>query len=170
MFKVRIETEEDIPAVYELNRQTFNQVKEAELVNALRKNCKDILSIVGTLDDRVVGHILFSPVVINKKKKKVAGMGLGPMAVMPDVQKQGIGTMLISAGIKILKEKKCPFIVVLGHPGYYPRFGFEKASKHNVKSQWDVTEEAFMVLVLDRSYNGNLSGTAEYRSEFNNAV
>ena len=98
-------------------------------------------------------------------------MGLAPMAVLPSRQRQGIGGLLIKAGLKILHQNDCPFVIVLGHPDYYPRFGFQPASRFHVRSQWrDVPDEAFMILVLDAEAMLNVSGVAEFRSEFTEAL
>jgi putative acetyltransferase len=98
-------------------------------------------------------------------------MGLAPMAVLPDIQHRGIGTQLIRKGIESLRRAHCPFIIVLGHADYYPRFGFEGASAYGVKCQWDgVPDEAFMILWLDKSTMPPASGLAKYREEFDEAA
>jgi putative acetyltransferase len=98
-------------------------------------------------------------------------MGLAPMAVLPDMQRRGIGTQLINAGVEELRKRRCPFIIVLGHAGYYPRFGFEKASLYGIMCQWEgIPDEAFMILWLDRTKAGSVSGLAKYREEFSEAV
>jgi putative acetyltransferase len=118
-------------------------------------------------DDVVVGHILFTPVVIESGQRRVAGMGLAPMAVLPGRQREGIGSQLVKRGLDILRERGCPFVVVLGHPEYYPRFGFEPASRHSLASQWEgVPDAAFMVLVFDAPALAGISGVAKYREEF----
>ena len=99
-------------------------------------------------DDEVIGHILFSPAAIEYQGRTIAGAALGPMAVLPRYQRQGIGTKLVKDGVSRLQEKSCPFLVVIGHPEYYPRFGFRPASKFGVQSDWDVPDEAFMMMVL----------------------
>jgi putative acetyltransferase len=115
----------------------------------------------------VVGHILFTPVVVESGARSVLGMGLAPMAVLPDRQRQGIGSELVRRGLDILRERRCPFVVVVGHPEYYPRFGFERASAHNLTSQWEgMPDAAFMVLVLDAGAMTGVSGVARYREEF----
>ncbi|MBU2623130.1 MAG: N-acetyltransferase, partial [Proteobacteria bacterium] len=114
----------------------FEQPVEADIVDKLRQACPDFISLVAEDGKIIVGHILFTPVVIEESERKLQGMGLAPMAVMPERQRQGIGTKLIKRGLELLKEQGCPFVVVLGHPEYYPRFGFEPASRHNLKSQW----------------------------------
>src|SRR5207245_3892941 len=110
---------------------------------------QDALSLVAE-DDAVVGHILFTPVVVESADRRILGMGLAPMAVLPERQRQGIGSELVRRGLDILRERGCPCVVVVGHPEYYPRFGFEPASRHGVVSQWPgVSDAAFMILVLN---------------------
>jgi len=86
-------------------------------------------------------------------------------------EKTGVGSKLIKTGIEILKKSKCPFTIVLGHPEYYPRFGFEPASRYRITSQWEgVPDHAFMILWLDKSRINDVSGIAKYRDEFNEAT
>ena len=136
MVNIRIENQGDILQVRSLNERAFEQPVEADIVDKLRQACPDFISLVAEDGKIIVGHILFTPVVIEESERKLQGMGLAPMAVMPERQRQGIGTKLIKRGLELLKEQGCPFVVVLGHPEYYPRFGFEPASRHNLKSQW----------------------------------
>jgi len=90
------------------------------------------------------------------------------MAVLPERQRQGVGSQLVRRGLDILRERECPFVVVVGHPEFYPRFGFEAASSHGLVSQWDgVPDAAFMVVVLDATAMATASGVARYRAEFN---
>ncbi len=97
-------------------------------------------------------------------------MGLAPMAVLPENQRQGIGSKLIKTGISKMKNRKCPFIIVVGHPDYYPRFGFEPASRYGIQSEWDVPDEAFMILVFDEDKMRGISGVAKYLPEFAEAM
>lgn len=89
----------------------------------------------------------------------------------PICQKQDIGSRLVKMGLEILKSKNCPFVIVLGHPEYYPRFGFERASQYGLLSQWEgMPDEAFMVLVMDTTALEGVSGVAKYRAEFDEAM
>ena len=171
MIIVRTEKPEDIEGIREVNERAFGQPQEADIVDTLRGACPDALSFVALEDDRIVGHILFSPATIHSGDDEVRGMGLAPMAVMPDCQRRGIGSKLIRTGLDALKESSCPFVIVVGHPEYYPRFGFVPASGHGLKCQWDgVPDAAFMVLFLDESTMKGVSGVARYRSEFDAAM
>ena len=139
MICIREERPVDIENVRKLNEkaftQAFGQAPEADLVDRLRENCSNILSLVAVQNDQVIGHIYFSPVNISGDKI-IEGIGLGPMAVLPEFQRRGIGSQLVQAGIEILKRRGYTFIIVLGHPEYYPRFGFKRASHSGIRSQW----------------------------------
>ena len=166
MITIRPESPEDASAVRCLNLLAFGQRAEADLVEKLLAACGDALSLVAVADD-VVGHILFTPVVVESASRRVVGMGLAPMAVLPDRQRQGIGSQLVRRGVDILRERSCPFVVVVGHPEYYPRFGFEPASAHALVSQWvGMPDAAFMVLILDDHAMAGVGGVARYRGEF----
>ena len=165
---IRQETREDIAGIHALNELAFGQPLEADIVDKLRNNCDDLLSIVAIENEKIVGHILFSPAEIEGPYGVLKGMGLAPMAVLPDRQRQGIGTQLINKGIEALKKLRCTFIIVLGHHEYYPRFGFQRASLYGIICQWEgIPDEAFMILWLDESKARQLSGVAKYREELN---
>ena len=167
---IRPERPEDASRIHEVNELAFGQPAEADLVERLREACADSLSLVAE-DGALVGHILFTPVTIDGDGRRVVGMGLAPMAVHPDRQRQGIGSQLVTHGLDVLRERGCPFVVVVGHPDYYPRFGFEPASKHGLASQWEGMPDAvFMVLVLDVAAMTGATGVARYRDEFNDAT
>ena len=168
---IREERPQDADAVRTVNESAFGQPEEAGIVDKLRAECDELLSLVAVCDGEVVGHILFSPATIESDSGDVRGMGLAPMAVLPVHQRRGIGSKLAGAALAILRDRQCPFVIVLGHPEYYPRFGFEPASNHGIKSQWeDIPDEAFMLLVLDDSAMQRVSGTARYRDEFDEAM
>jgi putative acetyltransferase len=171
MITIRIEQPEDIPHVRYINEQAFEQPAEANIVDKLRQASPDYLPLVAEEDNILVGHILFSLAVVENPGRRVVGMGLAPMAVLPDRQRQGIGSALVRRGLDILRELRCPFIIVLGHPEYYPRFGFELASKHGLSCQWEgVPNGAFMALILDDVVMKGVSGVTRYRNEFDEAV
>jgi putative acetyltransferase len=93
-------------------------------------------------------------------------MALAPMAVLPEYQRQGIGSALLRTGIEKLKKRQCPFIIVLGHAEYYPRFGFEPASRYGIRSEWEVPDDAFMILVIGEFEMRDGVALAKYRPEF----
>ena len=162
LITIRKELPADITAIRDLNRRAFEQDREANIVDALRSNGSALLSLVATLNGRAVGHIMYSPLAVSQ----VTGAGLGPMAVLPEYQRQGIGSKLIEAGNRQLKEQGCPFIVVVGHAEYYPRFGFRPARAQGITCEWEVPDDVFMVLVLAPVKMQWVSGLAKYRNEF----
>ena len=160
---IRDETLNDAPAIREVNNQAFGQPLEGRLVELLRNNDVVILSLVAVVDELITGHILFSPVTLTTEMGEVPGAGLGPMAVLPEFQRSGIGSKLITTGIARMRQMGTTFVVVLGHADYYPRFGFERASGYGVRCQWEVPDDAFMIMPLtDRA----LPGLVRYRAEF----
>ena len=165
MVVIRSEQPADLAAVREIHRRAFGQEEEGAIVDALRANGAAQLSLVAVLGARLVGHILYSPVHVGE----IVGAGLGPMAVLPEFQRQGIGSRLVKAGTEQLEEAGCPFIVVVGHPAFYPRFGFSRASSFGITCEWPVPDEAFMALVLDEARMQRVTGTAKYRAEFSEA-
>jgi putative acetyltransferase len=166
MIHIRKEAPQDIPAIRRVNRLAFGRPQEARIVDRLRGSCSAILSLVAQEGTQVLGHILFSPSVIRSGSRTLRGMGLAPMAVLPDHQGRGIGSRLVIAGLGHLLRKRCPFVIVLGHPDYYPRFGFDRASRVGIRSEWEVPDEAFMILPLDPTALRGISGLARYRPEF----
>jgi len=167
MITIRPETDSDIESVRKINKKAFGRPDESGLIDKLRHSCTNLLSLIAELDKNVVAHILFSPVVIDSTKGVIHGFGLGPMATLPEYQHQGIGGSLINTGLAMLTKKDCPFVVVLGHPTYYPRFGFEPASNFGIGCEWDVPDEVFMIQVFNKILLDNIKGTALYRDEFN---
>ena len=154
-----------------MNEQAFETSTEAGIVDTIRENCPDTLALVAEDDGEIVGHIFFSPAEIEWSGKVIRGMGLAPMAVRPDRQRQGIGAQLVKAGLEILEEKGCSYVIVLGHPGFYPKFGFKPASKYGLTCQWEgVPDEAFMILILDEDRMSGVAGVVRYRDEFNQAM
>lgn len=140
-------------------------------MDRIRVSCGEILSLVAVLDGKIVGHIFFSPVEVEARSGMIKGMGLAPMAVDPSCQDQGIGSELVKEGLKIIRERKYPFVIVLGHLDYYPRFGFKPASHYRLKCQWEgVPDEAFMAIILDEEKMMGVAGVARYRDEFNEAM
>jgi len=166
-----MEQQNDINDIRYVIEKAFGQPQEANIVDNLRKNCEELTSIVALENGKIVGHIVFSPVIIERDGSTVGGMGLAPVAVLPEYQRKGIGTQLVHKGIEQLRRSKCPFIIVLGYPEFYSRFGFEQASQFGIYSQWEgIPDNAFMILWIDTSMKNRVSGIAKYRSEFNEAI
>jgi putative acetyltransferase len=141
----------DLQAIYAINAAAFAEHGGTKAFDQFREQRNDIVSLVALVNEQPVGHVLFSPVVMATPTGAIQGMGLGQLAVSPEWQNKGIGTHLAEVGIARLREQHCPFIIVIGHASYYPRFGFEQGHLHNVNCQWDsVADEAFMVLYLEQ--------------------
>ena len=169
---IRDEEEGDEAAIRRVLDAAFGTPIESGLVDALRAGCRDRVSLVAVDEDEaVVGHVLFTPVVIEGEHGAIEGYGLAPMAVHPSVQRSGIGSALVRAGLERLDRSGCPFVVLVGHPEYYPRFGFVPAFAHGVRCQWDgVPDDAFMIRPGDPSGESHLAGLARYRPEFDAVV
>jgi putative acetyltransferase len=171
MITIREEESGESQEIRIVIQKAFRQTEEADIVDKLRQNCSNRISLVAVSEDQMVGQILFTPATIQAKKGITVGMGLGPMAVLPEFQRQGIGSRLIRAGLNLIERTKYPFVIVLGHPTYYPRFGFVPASRHGIKSEYEnAPDEAFMILVLNPVALEGVSGVAKYRSEFASAI
>ncbi len=169
MFEIRKEESKDRDTVHHLNLNAFDNGPEAGIVDKLRASCKEYLSFVAVEDGSVIGHVLFTPATV--VDCPAVGMGLAPMSVLPSQQRKGIGTRLIRYGLDFLRNAGCPFVIVLGHPEYYPRFGFEVASKYQLRSQWEgVPDNAFMIVVFDNEVLPKSGGVARYRDEFDDAM
>jgi putative acetyltransferase len=162
LIEIRNEQPGDVDAIREVNRQAFEQEQEGRIVDALCQRGAAILSLVAVADGVIVGHIMFSPLAVGP----LVGAALGPMAVIPSRQRQGIGGQLVARGVERLRDNGCPFIVVIGHPDFYPRFGFRSAGALGLTCEWDVPAEAFMVNILNPQVRNSLRGRAEYREEF----
>lgn len=168
MIVVRSEKPEDYQNIYEINKVAFGGEVEARLVNNLRKTKWFIpeLSLVAEKEGKIVGHILFSVIHRKTDSNRIPVLALAPMAVLPDYQKQGIGSLMIKEGLKKCKKLGYKIVVLVGHPDYYPRFGFVKASEKGLKLPFDAPDEAFMVNeIIPNSLTG-IIGTIEYPPEF----
>lgn len=165
--EIRAETPDDFAAIRQINVTAFGRPQEADLVDALRAAPIQLLSFVAVQDGQVVGHILFSPVSIESEGAvNLNVLGLAPMAVLPDYQRQGIGSRLVQHGLQECKRLGIDAVVVLGHPKFYPRFGFIPAKQKNLRCEYDVPDEVFMVAELQPEALQGCSGTVKFRPEF----
>ena len=163
--RIRAEERGDEGAVFEILTAAFPTPAEAELVNALRRRARPLVSLVAEEGREIVAHILFSPVTLSAAPRRRV-MGLAPMAVAPARQRQGVGSALVPAGLERCKELGSRAVVVLGHPEYYPRFGFVPARGFGIRCAYDVPDEAFMALELSAGGLRACAGTARYAPEF----
>jgi putative acetyltransferase len=167
-FTIRAETPEDIPAIFEVNLQAFGQDGEARLVSALRDDgdFNPELSLVAVCGDRIIGHILFPPITIVSDLAETAALALAPLAVHQDFQCLGIGAALIEEGLKECRRLGHRIIVVVGHPGYYPRFGFTTARALGILAPFPCPDEAFMALPLTTGALDGICGMVRYPLAF----
>ena len=161
---VRPEVLGDEAAIHALNVAAFPTDAEARLVDALRRSGALTLSLVAAGDGGLVGHIAFSPVVVDRDGHRISGVGLAPMAVAPSSQRQGVGRRLIAEGLGRLRAEGHPFCVVLGHADYYPRHGFALARGHGLR--WERGHDAsFFVQALVPAGLDGVAGVVRYRPE-----
>jgi putative acetyltransferase len=166
MITLRSESPEDIPAIHHIHTAAFERPNEAELVDALRRNKALTISLVAILDGRLVGHIAFSPVTITSSTATMEALGLAPMAVLPTYQRRGIGSQPVEAGLTACRKTPYGVVVVLGHPHYYPRFGFVPAKPWGIVWEHDAPEEAFLVKEIHEGALVHTRGVVKYRPEF----
>lgn len=162
---IRAEQETDLDAIYAINASAFETRAEADLVNALRENVQSIVSLLADDDGHIIGHIMLSPVVLSGNSE-INIMGLAPMAVSPDYQRRGIGSALVRSGLEHCMQLGHESVVVLGHPDYYPCFGFTSASNFGIDSKYDVPDDLFMAIELQPGALDDVSGTVKYHPAF----
>lgn len=164
---IRAEQPGDVLAIEAINRQAFGRPGEANLVNALRPSLpRRDYSRVALLDGKPVGHILFSPILIDTGDRVESALALAPMAVLPEVQGQGIGSALVRDGLETLRQLGERIVVVLGHSDFYPRFGFQTASKYGIRAPFEVPDPVFMVIELQPGALQGIQGTVRYPPAF----
>lgn len=167
-FFIRQEIPADIPAIFEVNYQAFAHYDEARLVDALRdaKVFNPELSLVAVDGDRIIGHIMFPPVTIESPGVITPAIALAPLVVHPDYQCRGVGTALIEEGLKVCRTLGHRIVIVIGHPEYYPRYGFRSARSNGIIAPFAVADDVFMVLALDPDALDGIRGTVRYPEEF----
>ncbi len=149
-------------AIRRVHEAAFPGPDEAAIVDALRDSNTLTISRVATMDDQIVGHIAFSPITINDAP---AGLGLAPVAVLPDCQSRGIGAALITEGLAQCRELDCGLVVVLGDPAYYARFGFQPAANWQLQDEYG-GGDAFQAIVLDKNALLGKQGLVLYAAPF----
>jgi len=168
MITLRKEQEKDLESIAMVNDMAFGRKAESKLIDALRNTTEFIpeLSVVAVVDGKVIGHILFYPISIIAGKKKHTSLALAPMSVLPAFHKKSIGKLLVIYGLQVAKDIGRKSVIVLGHPSYYPKFGFEPASKWNIKSPFPAPDEAFLAIELEKGSLEKVSGTVIYPKAF----
>jgi putative acetyltransferase len=163
--EIRSERAADAPSVRAVNQAAFVTNTEADLVELLRAQASPLVSLVAEEAGAIVGHILFSPVTL-PGQPDLTIMGLAPMAVVPACQRRGVGSALVRAGLRDCKQLGFDAVVVLGHAEYYPRFGFQPASRLGLGCEYDVPDDVFMALELKPGILNGKSGTIQYHAAF----
>ena len=169
MIHIRPEKTEDIASIDEITRLAFEGEYAVTLIKAIRNSDYFIpeLSLVA-LDDthQIVGHILFSPITIESPGQSVDALTLAPMTVVPAWQNRGIGTLLVQYGLEKCKKLGYTIVIVIGHPEYYPRFGFTPARRCGLEVPFEVPDEAFMAYELVPGALKNVRGMVKYSPAF----
>jgi predicted N-acetyltransferase YhbS len=169
---IRNEKKEDYNEIKRINDLAFGQENEGKMIEAFRKtkDYNNLLSLIAETKGKIIGHILFYPIKIKNKKEEYTVLSLAPMAVHPEFQNKGIGSKLVKRGLEIAKELNFGIVIVVGHPKYYPRFGFTPAKNWDITLPFDVPDDVFLALELNENALKYCSGTVEYPKEFFDAM
>lgn len=162
---IRPETDADREAIWNVHRAAFDGDAEANLVDALRSGGYVEVSLAAEIDGKIVGHILFSRIAIVSENGSVDALSLAPMAVTPGRQRQGIGGRLVEAGLEACRERGHEIVLVLGHPEFYPRFGFSAELARPLSSPFG-GGEAWMALELSLGALTGVQGRVEFSPPF----
>ena len=165
MIEIREEQAGEYREIRQVIVAAFGGDTEANLVELLRDRNKASVALVAVSDNKIVGHVMFSPVTITLAPKAFRAVGLAPLSVLPEFQRQGIGSTLAREGLKKCADAGFEIVVVLGSPYYYPRFGFSRASLYNLGNEYD-TDEHFMAMELKNGALDKISGIVRYSPEF----
>ncbi len=163
---IRAETAADYAAIHEVNVLAFGRDNEARLVEVIRASAEFIpeLSLVAVDGESVVGHILFSRVAIRAREGVLPALALAPVAVRPQLQNRGVGSELVRRGLDACRRLKHRIVVVVGHPNYYPRFGFTSARAFGLEAPYP--DPVFMAHELVPGALRGVRGTVEYSAAF----
>jgi putative acetyltransferase len=164
MITIRPETALDHEAIHRVNRLAFGRDEEARLVDALRREEYMRLSLVAEVEGEIIGHILFSYLPIITENRLLPALALAPMAVMPEHQRRGIGSELVRRGLELCREQGYRIVIVVGHPEFYPRFGFSAELATPLVSPF--TGEAWMAAELTPGALAGVTGRVEYPPPF----
>ena len=166
MITIRKEEPRDIIAIRSVNEHAFDQGDEANIIEQLRKRSALTISLVAFQDDKIAGHIAFSPVIVEGEDSNFGAIALAPMAVLPSYQRKGIGALLVQAGLEECQHLGYEVVVLVGHPDYYPRFGFITASPQGLECEFEVPDEAWMMLELQKGTLAGRRGKVRFQPEF----
>ena len=154
--RIRRNVPSDHQAISNLAMTAFGSPEGPEIAQliadlSIDESAQPVLSLVATVDDDIIGHILFSKVRLQPPVADISAALLAPLAVHPEFQSQGIGSRLVTTGLRHLSASGVDLVFVLGHPGYYPRFGFSEAGIKGYEAPYPIAHEnaaAWMVLEL----------------------
>ena len=163
---IREERPEDRAGVHAVEALAFGRNDEADLVDLLRAHGKATLSLVAEDGGQIVGHVLFSPGWIEGLQGHVPVEGMGPVAVLPERQRQGIGSAMIRAGLDWMRQAGHRLIIVEGDPRYYMRFAFQDATPLGITCQFEPPPGCFMIQTLTPGALAGVRGKAYYADEF----
>jgi len=170
--RIRPEQSGDEAIIREVTQKAFDASEyghngEARLIDQLRSEGAAAISLIAEIERQIVGHILFSPARIDWNGRSSSGLGLAPVSVLPEFQRQRIGSRLIEAGFEAITGSPHEFVIVLGHPEYYPKFGFVPASSSNITCEFEgVPDEAFLIRWLNKPSTSSDRGLAKYHPVF----
>lgn len=166
MLIIRRETPEDIESIRRVNEKAFGQDNESRLVDKLRNRGFLIISLIAVHDGEIVGHIAFSLVEVKTERASCGAIALAPMAVIPACQRRGIGSQLVRAGLEECRRSGCEAVFLVGHPEYYPRFGFVPARHKGFDCEFEAPDDAWMVFELKKGALAGKRGKVTFQPEF----
>jgi len=166
---IRREKPEDLPDIYRVNKEAFGRESEADLVDRLRSHGALVLSLVAVQSGEITGHIAFNPITL-EGHIGCKGISLAPLAVLPSSQRKGIGARLVKKGLHECRRLGYEFVVLVGHPEYYPRFGFVRANSLGLRCEYDAPDAAWMVMELHKGALAGVLGKVSFRPEFAETV
>jgi putative acetyltransferase len=164
---VRAENAEDAEersVIHSINEAAFGGQDEADLVDRLRTEGVVLISLVAAIQERIAGHTLFSRMSIETTLGSISAAALAPVAVLPEYQRRGIGGRLIHHGLNLLRARGEQIVIVVGHPYYYPRFGFSSRKGRSLESPFP--QDAFMALELSPGALDGVRGRVRYPAAF----
>ncbi len=166
--EIRAERPGDAGSIGTVNRFVFGQEDEARLVEAIRAwpGFDPALSLVAVAAGRIVGHILFSPISIVDGSISTPALALAPMAVLPEWQRKGVGSKLVRIGLDVCRSRGHGIVIVVGHPEFYPRFGFVPAGAAGLILPFDAPADAFLVAELIPESLSEVRGEVVYSKPF----
>ena len=170
MTQIRVTNPGDEDAIVRVHREAFGRADEAELARRLHARGDTCISLAALAGDEIIGHVFMSPVSVDGRSFTRTPMGLGPVGVLPDHQRGGAGIALCRAGIDACRARGAPFLVVLGHPAYYPRFGFVPAMRFELSFGEMPPRDAFMAMELVPGALTGVKGPVRYGPEFGAAL